>query len=397
MSDNSPAPSPEQSPQRASFLTPLSILLVGRAGLWIVAYLGLVLIQGQHRHAPTRDDPANAFPGNLLLDGWVRWDSYWSARIAEHGYTNQSPDGSGQLDTGVLPLYPLAVRGVAKLVGGNVYLAGVLISNICFIAAGIVLYYIVLSRWGQPIAGRTIVLLSVYPFSYVYSAMYTESLFLLCVVLAFFFGERRWWIPAALCAAAAGATRLVGTATAVALIAMYIWDCRLRLRENWRRALWLLLGFAGIASYMLFLAIRFHQPLVFIRTHGAAGWGDFNSLASLRDTLKSWREASYGNFVSGNVPILLTIQLIAGVIATVLCIISWKKLPISYALWASLVLVMSWYRWGCLGRHVSTLFPLFIVAAMLLSDRRWYHALVYLSTLLLALLTIMFAQGIWVA
>src|SRR5438876_11854748 len=126
----------EPPPAQHSFLTPLSILLLGRIGLWMLAYLGLVLIQGTHR-------PANAFPGNLFLDGWVRWDSYWSARIAEHGYTNHDVDGSGQLDTGVLPLYPLAVRGVGKLVG-NVYLAGVLISNVCFIAAGVSLYYIVL-------------------------------------------------------------------------------------------------------------------------------------------------------------------------------------------------------------------------------------------------------------
>src|SRR5215470_632947 len=92
---------------RESFLTPLSILLVGRAGLWILAYLGLVLIQGQHRQQ-------NALPGNLFLDGWVRWDSYWSARIAQNGYTNKDIDGSGQLDTGVLPLYPLVLRGVGK-------------------------------------------------------------------------------------------------------------------------------------------------------------------------------------------------------------------------------------------------------------------------------------------
>jgi Gpi18-like mannosyltransferase len=375
--------------KRESFLTPLSILLVGRAGLWLLAYLGLVLIQGQHRSQ-------NAFPGNLFLDGWVRWDSFWNARIAEHGYTNKSPDGSGQLDTGVLPLYPLAVRGVGKLVG-NVYLAGVLISNTCFVAAGIVLYYIVLARWGDEIARRTIVLLSVYPFSYTYSAMYTESLFLLGAVLALFFAEREWWIPAALCAAAAGATRVVGTATVVALIVMYSFDRRLRLRNFSFRALWLLLGFSGIASYMIFLAIRFHAPLVFIRTHGAQGWGDFNSLDSLGKTIQSWRDASFGNFVSGNVPVLLTIHIAMGLVAIVLCVISWKKLPRAYALWANLVVLMSLYRWACIGRHIATAFPLFIVAAMLLSDRRWYHSVVYISTLLLALLTIMFTQGLWVA
>src|SRR2546421_9310870 len=117
------SPPADPATEQASWLRPLAILLVGRAGLWVIAYLGLVLLQGvAHR-------PGNAFPGNLFLDGWVRWDSFWNARIAENGYTNQSPDGSGQLDTGVLPLYPLTVRGVSKLLGGGTYatyLAGVL-------------------------------------------------------------------------------------------------------------------------------------------------------------------------------------------------------------------------------------------------------------------------------
>ena len=61
------------------------------------------------------------------------------------------------------------------------------------------------------------------------------------------------------------------------------------------------------------------------------------------------------------------------------------------------MVLMSMFRWACIGRHLYAAFPLFIVAAMLLSDRRWYHGVIYFSTLLLALLTILFTQGIWVA
>jgi hypothetical protein len=70
---------------------------------------------------------------------------------------------------------------------------------------------------------------------------------------------------------------------------------------------------------------------------------------------------------------------------------------VAYALWATIVVLISFRAWGSFGRYSVTAFPLFIVAAMLAKDSRFYHGWIYLSTLLLALLTLMFTHGIWVA
>jgi len=375
--------------RRDSLLVPLAIILVSRLGLILLAYLGLALL-------PAGRTPAIAEPGNLLLDGWVKWDSLWYARIAGDGYTNQPIDASGQRDTGDLPLYPLAIRYIGKILG-DIFIAGLLISSISFVLAGLLLYRLVESRWSSDLARKTLVLLCVYPFSYTFTAMYTESLFLLCTLCAFWLGERKYWLPAAICAAAAGATRVVGVATGVAVILMYLQSLDWRWRNLRPGSLQLLVSFAGLGAFVIFLTVKFHDPLALVKVHQAAGWGDFNSFQSLRDVLHFWRTMTFGSFVSGNAPLLLTIHLLIAVFAAAICLIAWWRMPLHYVAWAMMMVLISYYRWACFGRHFSTVFPAFIVIAMLTSNRRMYYGLIYLSVLLLALLTLMFTHGFWVA
>jgi hypothetical protein len=376
--------------KRASVLEPLAIALVNRLGLFLLAYLGLVLIQGPHK-------PANAIPGNLFLDGWTRWDAWWYAQLAEHGYTNVPRDASGQRDTQQFPLYGLTVRCVSRALG-NVYMSGIVVSNVCFIIACVLIFRLVERRFGAIIARRSLVLMCVWPFSYTFSAMYGESLFVMLAAGTLALGERQSWLAAAIVAAAAGATRVVGSAAAVALIVMYLQSRGFRWRDVRRRDIAALsLGFAGVVLFVLFLAIRFHDPFAFIRAQSAGGWNDFNNLDALRKTIDSWRSARFGNVASGNVPVMQSIHILAGLIALGLCAVSWRKLPAAYATFATLIVVISLYRWACIGRHAVTAFPIFIAAALALRSERLYQGIVYLSTILLAILTILFTQGFWVA
>jgi len=374
---------------RESILTPLSILLFSRFGLMLLAYLGLALIQ-------VKGPVEHAIPGNLFLDGWIKWDSFWVSRIVTNGYTNKPIDDSGQRDVVNMPLYPLAVRGLGRCIG-SIYIAGLLISNVSFLLAGLMLYRLVEWKWDSELARRTLILFCVYPFSYTFSAMYTESLFVLCALSAFWCGEKRWWLPAAVCAAAAGATRVVGIATVVALFIMYMQNAGWR-RQNIRwDALWLLLGFAGLAAFVLFLWIQFNEPTAFITAHNAKGWGDWNSPQALLDMFKHWGHVSYTQLESGDIAPLMAVQVFVCLLGAAACIIGWVRLPPAYAAWTTLVVVISYTRWGCFGRHFATAFPAFILAAIVLKDRRLYHGIVYLCLLLLALFTLMFTHGLWVA
>src|SRR3989338_4434316 len=87
---------------------PLMIFLVNRLGLILLVYLSLVMI-------PVGLPPGvwRAYPENLVLDGWFRWDSGWYARIAQHGYNN-APNAYCQRDTAFFPLYPLLVMATSR-------------------------------------------------------------------------------------------------------------------------------------------------------------------------------------------------------------------------------------------------------------------------------------------
>jgi Gpi18-like mannosyltransferase len=193
------------------YLVPLQIFALSRIGLFALVYISLVLLPVRELLGSWRSHPEN-----LFLDGWARWDSGWYASIVENGYTNRLVSDLGQ-DTAFFPLYPLAAGLVNKLIG-NVLLSGVIVSNVCLLIALIGMYRLISNRYGKETASRSLVLLAICPFSFFFSAMYTESLFLLSLVFAFLFCERRRHLLAGLCGPAAGATKVLGVLTLFGLL-----------------------------------------------------------------------------------------------------------------------------------------------------------------------------------
>ena len=78
------------------------------------------------------------FPGratDIGLESYaVRWDSNWYIQIARDGY-RFAPDGSGSVV--FFPLFPVLMRSLMVL-GANPAVAGLIVSNISFLAAMVV-------------------------------------------------------------------------------------------------------------------------------------------------------------------------------------------------------------------------------------------------------------------
>jgi Gpi18-like mannosyltransferase len=137
--------------------------------------------------------PAEA-PGDALLGVWVRWDAIHHLNLALRGYADV-PVG----DTVFYPLYPLLVRGLAGLFGGDVLLAALLISTLATWAAFAALYRLA-EAWQGPATARWAVLsLAAFPTSFYLLAPYSESLFIALTIGAFLAAyEDHWWIAGAL-------------------------------------------------------------------------------------------------------------------------------------------------------------------------------------------------------
>lgn len=137
---------------------------------------------------------------------WDRWDTQWYVGIAAHGY-HWSMHGKPAL--AFFPLYPLLLH-LSASVGMPAMMAGLILSNLAFAAALLYLYLFASSRWDPPTATRAVWLFALFPTAFFTFATYTESLFLLCAVAAFYHGHRRQALTAGLWMAGALATRSTG-------------------------------------------------------------------------------------------------------------------------------------------------------------------------------------------
>ena len=133
-------------------------------------------------------DPAHAeaLEGTLarLLEPWAHWDGVWFVRIAADGYAAHLHSEA------FFPLYPLLVRAVEAGVGDYV-VAGLLVSLACYAGAMVVLFRLAGAELGERVALWSVVFVSLFPTALFFQAVYSESLFLLLTLLAFWWGEAR--------------------------------------------------------------------------------------------------------------------------------------------------------------------------------------------------------------
>ena len=152
------------------------------------------------------------------------WDAEWYKGIVELGY--QPPKSSGMASWAFFPLYPLVCRIVRIITMGSIdtYAIGMTVSNICIITA---VYYAVkyadieldMKKYNKTTVENIIIFLMLAgPFAVYYGAMYTEALFIMCVILCFYNSARHNYMAAGIAAAMASATRIVGCMLVLVLI-----------------------------------------------------------------------------------------------------------------------------------------------------------------------------------
>ncbi len=372
---------------------PLSVFLASRIWLVLIVAASILLVPDPQRpaDAQTIARPSHTLRA-LLVDPWTHWDGEWYRRIAVHGYTNLALDETGQRDTAFFPLYPIAVRTLAAIVG-DVDLAGLLVSNAALLATLIVLYRLVRLHAAPAIARGAILLLAFFPFSYFLGAMYSESLFLLAIVAAFTFGEQERWRAAGVAGALAGLTRVTGVLIVPGLLLLYLEQRRFDLRRCRWDCAWILAALLGPALHAAFLQARFGDAFLFIRSQYVPGWGAGIDLAMALDTARAALTGSLGG--ESILPLMHALHLVAWCLALVLSLLAWGRPRIAYGVWATLMVLASFSLWRSAGRYAVTVFPLFVVAALLVGKRRIFPWLLLGSGLALVVLAVLFAHSIW--
>lgn len=360
----------------------LLALLFSRLLIWLIAWLAFHSIR----------------PGELPLDSngselWnmlFRWDANWYRSIVEGGYEQQA----GQSNLNFFPLYPLCVRFFCAATKLSTPLGGFLVSNGFLVGSVVLLRRLVALDFPSPsrVPARTVWLFLLYPVTFFYSALYTESLYFFLSLGAFLAARKRLWAVAGLTGALLTATRANG----LAILLPLAWEAMVETRHYPASALrgilrsrwWLLMVPAGLISFCVFLGIRFGDPLAYV--HGMSGWhrGFATPWAGIRAALILY-QPTYIRLFLGTEVLAVSVFFLA----------LYLRLRTSYLLYtgALLMVYFSMTLLEAVPRYVSVLFPLQIAVAAfsVRLDEGFYLAVLVANAALMALCLILFSGGYW--
>src|SRR6266480_3980865 len=346
-------------------------------------------------NAATFDEPALTAPiggfGRIALSPLARWDAVWYLRVANDGY----PDGGAE--AAFFPLYPLLAKGFGALGGGSrgaVLVAAYLVSLIAFLAALALFHRLVALELGRRLAGPALLLLALFPGALYFGAPYSESLFLLASVGAFYAARTGHWPWAGACLAAAAATRSAGVLLVVPIAVIYVEQ----LRAGGRRAdgLWLLLAPLALGAFSLYLGLSQGDALAFSTVQDywhrdfagplVGAWGGLvAAVDGARQLLSGSRDTVYFTRAGGDPFRVAEMNLMLFgflVFALAACWGALRRLPPAYGVWVAVALLLPLtFPVGpqplmSLPRFLAVLFPIFMWLALVCRRTRRRRAFV---------------------
>lgn len=207
-----------------------------------------------------------------LLDMWARWDSGWYLNITFNNLRNSE----GFTNLAFYPLYPFIIRA------GNYFLfnfqghrttfifVAVIVSNLAFLGALLILRKILLRvGFSEKFARGTLWLLLITPFSFYFSAVYTEGVFLFLVLATVWFCLEKRWLLCAVTAALLMVSRPVAQLVIIPVAISYLVQNKSRI--HWKDVL----GFALVPmvtfGYVWTLYLLSGDWLMVFNSHNS--WG----------------------------------------------------------------------------------------------------------------------------
>lgn len=343
-----------------------------------------------------------------FLNTQVAWDSEFYLSIASYGYddpdvrtTNSKNPDAPSLNYAFMPLYPLCMRGMMAVLGvfglnrvATATLAGVIVSLLGTLGAMLGLYSLSRGKWGEDGGIRAAFYLLIFPSGFILAQVYTEGLFLGVVFLSLAFLNHRNWIPAGLLAAASLWIR-PGEGLLLVLPFAYIWFKERCWQQGWLKAV--VSGLTVLAPALSYFA---WTQTDLARKFWLVEDAFFSrGILKVANSLNQWGMGF--NTLYGDNPqaaVFYAIEFLT-VLLTVVCIIKTWKEQRELALFSLGVLVLAYTSGVAQGmvRYLLAAPSIFFVLAgwgrKPAFDRAWSIA----STLLMAMLAILFTFDFWVS
>lgn len=381
---------------RDGFLYCLKVFVGVRLGLALLALLATALVQPLPATG-LEGWPAPAIgPGwGNLFSAWERWDALWFLRIATGGYVGG--DGSAAF----FPAYPLAIRGLSFLMGGHPLAAALLISNLSYLGAMVIVYRLTVLEFDEDLARRSVLYMSIFPTSFFFFAPYSEATFLLFASGAFLAARLGMWPAAGIAGALAAATRSIGVTLALPLAIEAIMQARRADSKRLKKAVvgvsWSGVVVLGTLSYLFFWQRTSGDALTPLSAQD--GW--------LREFKFPWesivggtREAFrfVGSYPGGyhQVDWLIVVLALAACTWVVMRVRPTYGAYFALSLLIPMSLIFGGRPFMSLPRFLITVFPMFWALAWFSRRFRAHSVVVAVSSAGLGLLTVLFVNWYYI-
>ncbi len=321
------------------------------------------------------------------LNIWHRWDALHYQKLAEFGYS-----ATGELRPSIVfyPLYPWLIRFLTFLTHDYI-VSAFIISTIASIIAAIIFYNLIRLDYSRQTALRSVWFLVIFPTSYFLHIGYTESLFLALGLGCIYAARTNQWMLVGVLGALACLTRANGLILVPALIVeifQQYWTTR-RWQFGW---LWIALVPLGFVIYLTINAYIAGDPVAFMLVRREVFY-----ISSAPPWVGIMAAVGQMGNSPGQAEMLGMQEFIFIVLGLVCAVISWFKLRPVYSVWitCSWLLVVSVTFIASVPRYTLTMFPIFILFAILAKRRVWLAVLTAWSLIYLGFFSSLFAWGHW--
>ena len=365
--------------------TAARVVLGTRAAILFIGYFAVITIGfGNGGQPPLR------YAENELLNLQGRWDTMWYMGVVLDGYGPLSGDHAAQQNIVFFPALPMAMRLAGRLFGGSApaFLWGGTLVVLCAFFWALVYVYRLARELleDEDQASWALWATAAYPFAVFYSALYSESFFLLGAAGAFYHFRRREFVKAALWGLFVGLTRPNGCflSLPLGLLAVLEWlppwlrggSARTSHQPAVRDLRTLAPALASAAApgvgVLIYSAFVWHvtgDPLAWAEGHAA--WGrQYSGLWPLLAKYYGYFAESGAYIVSLTLPFDL-LNGLGALFAIATAVPVWRRFGLPYALFILVNILPPLAAGGFLstGRFSAVLFPAFLWFASVVPPR----------------------------
>lgn len=332
---------------------------------------------------------------NPFLWAWSNFDGEHYLALAQNGYQ--------PLTYFFFPIYPIAIKIFSLVLGSSLFqllLSGLFVSWLSFLIALIGLFKLIKIDFKENIAKISIILLLLFPTSFYFGSVYTESLFFALVVWFFYFSRNKNYLFAGILSAIATATRVVGIILPLCLLVEMLVN-----KENifkLKNIFSLFLSISGIIIYMFYLKQVTGSYIEFFNTVSIFGEQREAGFITLPQVFYRYIFKILPGLQTTFFPIIFStlLEFFVGSAFLGLSVIAFFKSRLSYAMFLALGYLIPTFSgsFSSLPRYVLILFPVYLLLAQFLAKRKTLLiAFSLVSFILLSISFALFARGYWIS